>query len=209
MMLFDLDGTLIDSNDLWQEVDRIFLAAHNLTSTQEYLDTIGHSIFPIAAQFTKDYYNLELSTQQIMDEWLALAKDAYEHQIPLKAGAREYLMQAIAKGTSLALVSACVPELGHAVLNRHGLTALFDQIIFAQEFGLEKRDPDFFKQVLKILDVAAQECIFFDDAPDNCVAGKAAGMKVIGILDPLYASDAGRMASICDHCITDFTELLD
>lgn len=209
MILFDLDGTLIDSNDLWQEVDRIFLSAHHLNVTQEYLDTIGHSIFPIAAQFTKDYYNLDLSPQQIMDEWLALARDAYEHHIPLKAGAREYLMQEASKGSSLALVSACVPELGYAVLNRHGLTALFDQIVFAQEFGLEKRDPNFFKQVLQILDATPQECIFFDDAPDNCIAGKDAGMMVVGVLDPLYAGDAGRMASICDRCITDFTELLD
>lgn len=209
MMLFDLDGTLIDSNDLWQEVDRIFLSAHNLKSTQEYLDTVGRSIFPIAAQFTKDYYNLDLTPQQIMDEWLAQAKDAYEHHIPLKPGARELLIQEVSKGKTLALVSACVPELGYAVLNRHQLTNLFDQIIFAQEFGLEKRDPDFFRQVLQILDVAPQECIFFDDAPENCVAGKNAGMTVIGILDPLYADDTGTMNAICDRCIIDFTELLD
>lgn len=209
MMLFDLDGTLIDSNELWQEVDRVFLSSHNLQITQEYLDAIGHSIFPIAAQFTKDYYNLDLTPQQIMDEWLALAKDAYEHHIPLKAGAREYLIQEASKGQKLALVSACVPELGHAVLNRHSLTALFDQIVFAQEVGLEKRDPNFFKQVLQILDVTPQECIFFDDAPDNCAAGKNAGMTVIGVMDPLYANDAGRMAATCDRCIANFAELLD
>lgn len=209
MMLFDLDGTLIDSNGVWQQVDDVFLSRHNLSATEEYMDTVGHSIFPIAAQFTKDYYNLNLSPQEIMAEWHALAKEAYQYHIPLKPGAKEYLNQESAKGNSLVLVSACVPELGYAVLNRHGLTSLFNQIIFAQEVGLEKRDPEFFQHVLRLLDVTAEECIFFDDAPDNCASGKNAGMSVIGILDAFYATGRERMLSLCDRCITDFTQLLD
>ncbi len=208
MILFDLDGTLIDSNGIWQEVDRIFLSAHGLESTDEYLDVVSHSIFPIAAQFTKDYYHLDLSPQQIMDEWHALAKDAYEHRIPLKPGVREYMVHQAAQGESLALVSACVPELGYAVLSRHGLTPFFQHIIFAQEIGLEKRHPDFFQRVLQHLSVAAQECTFFDDAPDNCAAAKAAGMTVIGVLDPLYESQFDRIKQTCDRCIYDFTELM-
>ena len=207
MIMFDLDGTLIDSNDVWQEVDRIFLSAHGLESTNEYLDVVGHSIFPIAAQFTKDYYHLDMSPQAIMDEWLVLAKDAYEHHIPLKPGVREYLSAQAAKGEVLTLVSACVPELGHAVLTRHALEDFFDHIVFAQEIGLEKRHPDFFQRVLQHLSVSASECIFFDDAPDNCSAAKAIGMKVIGVLDPLYKSEFSRMELLCDRCIHDFTQL--
>lgn len=209
MKLFDLDGTLIDSNRVWQEVDDRFLSAHGLEATDEYLTTVGHSIFPIAAQFTKDYYHLDMSPQIIMDEWLLLARDAYEHHIPLKPGAREFLIQEISKGETLALVSACVPELGHAVLERHGLTPLFHHLVFAQELGLEKRDPQFFHQVLELLKVSANDCTFFDDAPDNCTAAKTMGMIVVGVLDPLYAGDAERITQMCDRCITDFTQLLD
>ena len=56
MYLFDFDGTLVDSNGVWVEIDNGFLARRGLTPTREYSDTVGHSIFPIAAQFTKDYY---------------------------------------------------------------------------------------------------------------------------------------------------------
>lgn len=209
MKLFDLDGTLIDSNRVWRDVDDRFLSAHGLEATEEYLITVGHSIFPIAAQYTKEYYHMDMSPQEIMDEWLSLAKDAYEHHIPLKPGAGEYLRQEAGKGEHLALVSACVPELGYAVLNRHGLTSLFHHIVFAQELGLEKRDPRFFQQVLDILGVSACECTIYDDAPDNCISANHIGMSVIGVLDPLFANDEERIRQVCKYCIADFTELID
>ena len=209
MKLFDLDGTLIDSNGVWQEVDERFLSARNLTATEEYLDFVSHAIFPTSAQFTKEYYHLDESPQEIMDEWLSLARDAYEHRIPLKPGVLEFLRQEQEKGEALALVTSCVPELGHAVLERHGLTSFFRHLVFAQELGLEKRDPRFFDLVLEYLKASPSDCVFYDDAPDNCAAAKRTGMTVIGVLDPLFAAQAGRMARLCDFCIHDFTQLLE
>ena len=64
MYLFDFDGTLVDSNGVWVEIDNGFLARRGLTPTREYSDTVGHSIFPIAAQFTKDYYHLDMTPRR-------------------------------------------------------------------------------------------------------------------------------------------------
>ena len=58
MIFFDLDGTLIDSNGVWLQVDHDFLGRRGLQVTEEYSYVVGHSIFPVAAQFTKDYYGL-------------------------------------------------------------------------------------------------------------------------------------------------------
>lgn len=208
MKLFDLDGTLIDSNGVWREVDERFLSARNLTATAEYLDAVGHAIFPTAARFTIDYYHLNETPEAIMDEWMSLAKDAYENHILTKPGVPEYLHQQAAAGETLALVTACVPELGYAVLERHGLTPFFHHLIFAQELGLEKRDPRFFQQVLHHLNVSSAECVFYEDSPKNCAIAKGMGMTVIGILDPLYKDEEVQLQQICDRCIRDFTELL-
>lgn len=91
MIFFDLDGTLIDSNGVWREVDHAFMAKRGLELTEEYIQTVTHSIFPVAARFTKEHYHLPDSTEDIMAEWQSLAYDAYTRTIPLKEGARELL----------------------------------------------------------------------------------------------------------------------
>ena len=97
MYLFDLDGTLIDSNGIWAEVDRTFLARRGYPYTKEYYEGVAHTIFPLAAVFTKEYCHLSESTDEIMAEWMELAKDNYAH-VALKPHVREYLEKLRAQG---------------------------------------------------------------------------------------------------------------
>ena len=54
MYIFDLDGTITDSNGLWVEVDREFLARRGLAMTREYEDVVGRAIFPVAGRVTRE-----------------------------------------------------------------------------------------------------------------------------------------------------------
>ncbi len=208
MLLFDLDGTLIDSNGVWVEVDEAFLARRGLTPTPEYAHTVGHSIFPVAAQFTRDYYGLPDSAQDIMAEWLALARDAYARQVPLKPGALAFLRRCRAAGEEMVLTTACVPELCRAVLARHALGGFFSAVFSAQELGLEKRDPRYFQTVLERLDVSAGACTLFEDSPGACRTAREAGIRVVGVYDPFYAAYEAEMRTLCHRYIRSFDELL-
>ena len=77
MHIFDMDGTLIDSNGIWREVDEAFLAKRGFPYTKEYYQGVAHTIFPLAAEFTKRYCHLEESVEDIMAEWMEMAGDAY------------------------------------------------------------------------------------------------------------------------------------
>ena len=195
MYLFDFDGTLVDSNGVWVEIDNGFLARRGLTPTREYSDTVGHSIFPIAAQFTKA-------------EWLDMARDAYARQVPMKPGAEAFLTRCAAAGEPMALLTACVPELCRAALARHRLEGYFRQIIFVQELGLEKRNPEAFTRSLALLGAEAGDCTLFEDSPGACRAAQAVGIRAVGVFDPFYASYEAEMRGFCDRYITSFTELL-
>ena len=184
MYLFDFDGTLVDSNGVWVEIDNGFLARRGLTPTREYSDTVGHSIFPIAAQFTKDYYCLDMTPEAIMAEWLDMARDAYARQVPMKPGAEAFLARCAAAGEPMALLTACVPELCRAALARHRLEGYFRQIIFVQELGLEKRNPEAFTRSLALLGAEAGDCTLFEDSPGACRAAQAVGIRAVGVFDP-------------------------
>ncbi len=207
LKLFDLDGTLSDSNGIWVEVDLKFLSRRGLKPTEEYAHTVGHSIFPVSAQFTKDYYGLDMTPQAIMDEWLDLAGDAYLH-VSLKPGAEEFLAQCQREGHPMAILTACVPAFCRVLLERHGLERYFQQVIFAQDLGLEKRDPQVYRQATALLGVAPGDCTFYEDAPANCAAAKSIGMTVVGVHDSLYTKHAGEMRKTCDRYIESFEELL-
>lgn len=210
MYLFDLDGTIIDSNGIWREVDTAFLAHHRCEGTAEYFDYLAHAIFPTAARFTKDYYHLDLSPDAIMAEWMELARDAYAFHAPLKEGVPEYLAQlrSAPDREGISLVTASVPELCRLALERHGLSRAFDRVVYAQELEMEKRDPRFFPTVAKLLGVSPAACTLFDDAPDNCAAAKACGMTVVGVHDSFFADSEDRLRQCCDRYIRSFRELL-
>ena len=206
--LFDFDGTLVDSNGVWVEVDDTFLARRGLTATQEYSETVGHSIFPIAAQFTKDYYHLSESPEEIMAEWSGLGWEAYAHQVPLKPGAAEYLDKCRRAGERLALLTACVPEFCQAAMERLNLTACFDQVIFVQELGVEKRDPRAFTLALERLGEQPEHCTLFEDSPGVCRTAKEAGLTVVGVYHPFYTHYEGEMCAFGHRYFKSFTELL-
>ena len=208
MIFFDLDGTLIDSNGVWIEVDEQFLGRYGLEVTEEYRHAVGHSIFPVAAQYTKEYAHLDLTVEEIMQQWMDLARDAYAHHIPLKPGVQEFLDRKKAEGERMVILTACVPELCFSLLERHGLRDTFEQVIFAQDMGLEKKEPEVYRRAMTQMGVSPEESVFFEDGPGNCAAAKAAGMTVVGIYDPFYETRQEEMMTLCHQYIRSFEELL-
>lgn len=206
--LFDFDGTLVDSNGVWVEVDNTFLERRGLKATREYSETVGHSIFPIAAQFTKEYYHLDESPEAIMAEWTGLGREAYAHQVPLKPGAVEYLDKCRQAGERMVLLTACVPEFCQAAMERLSLTDYFERVIYVQELGVEKRDPRAFSLALELLGEKGEACTLYEDSPGVCRTAKGAGLTVVGVYDPFYAHHEDEMRSFCHRYIKSFTELL-
>ena len=208
MYLFDFDGTLVDSNHVWAEIDLEFLARRGLTPTPDYTQFVAHSIFPEAARFTRAYYSLPDSEQAIMDEWMAMARHSYACTIPLKPGAREYLLRCRQGGRELALFTSAQPELCRACLNRHGLEALFHHIVFAQELGVEKRDPRCFPLLGRHLRTPLSRCILFDDSPAACRSAMEAGLTVVGVQDSFFLPEEEQVRAASHRYITGFDQLL-
>ena len=152
MLIFDLDGTLLDSNGVWLEVDKTFLARRNAPYTKEYYEGVAHTILQNCAVFTKEYLHLEESCEEIIAEWMDLAEDAYEH-VELKPHVREYLERCRAAGHRMAVFTSAVPAHCHAALDKHGLAPYFERIFFAQELGMDKKSPAVFRLVAEALGV--------------------------------------------------------
>lgn len=208
MLLFDMDGTLIDSSGIWLQIDLDFTTRHGLQHTKEYHDFVAHTSAPTAAQFTKEYYNLADSVESIMQEWNDQALYEYTHTIAAKPAVKAYLEQCRAGGERMAILTSCAPNLCYAALERNALRAYFEQVYFAQEIGIEKSDPALFSAVAARMGVQPEACTLYDDSPISCRSAKRAGMRVIAVHDALFADEEAQLRASCDGYIHSFGELL-
>ncbi len=208
MLIFDMDGTLIDSNGIWRTVDETFLARRGLPYTREYYEGVAHTIFPLAAVFTKEYCHLTESTDEIMAEWMELAGDMYATSVPVKPGVVEYLEKCLANRERMIVLTSSVPVHCRTALGHLGLLPYFETILFAHELGLDKKDPAIFHKAAEIMGVKESDCTVFDDSVASCRSAKAAGMTVIGVYDAFFHVSWEETRAVCDRTIRSFEELL-
>lgn len=205
-LLFDLDGTVTDSNALWQDVDIEFARSRGLEVTKEYTDFVVHAIFPTAADFTKEYYHLEESPRQIMEEWQRLAYESYARVCPAKPGVVQFLAGCRSRGLPMAMVTASIPDLCEAALTRLGLRDSFRFILYAQDLGLDKGHPQVWREAARLAGASPGDCIVFDDSPLACAAARQAGCRDVGVYDPLHAAQREEMRRDCWKYLDSFED---
>ena len=108
----------------------------------------------------------------------------------------------------MAIFTACRPSLCRSFLERFGMTEWFAPIVYAEEIGLEKHNPECFARLSQLLGLPPGECTLFDDSPSNCATAKAAGMQVVGVYDDFYAHRQEELKAACQRYILSFEELV-
>ena len=207
MYFFDLDGTLIDSNGSWKQVDIDFLAKRGLPYTKEYFNGVAHTALPMAAVFTKEYCKLSESCEEIISEWMEMSRDAYA-KVSLKPGVRAYLKQCRAENRRMAVITSSVPEHCYTALKKLDLEPYFENVTFAQQAGLHKKFPDVWLQAAEKNGVRPEDCTVFDDSLAACQGARLAKMRVVGVHDKFFNGSEREMRAFCDVYIESFEELL-
>lgn len=208
MLFFDLDGTLLDSNGVWLDIDVEFLGRQGISPVPaDYTDYVAHHSAPDAARYTKERFGLPHSPQDILNAWLELAREAYAHTLPLKPGAKEFLLRCHRAGERMAVLTSCMPPLCQAALERHGLLPLLEGVLTTKELGLEKRDPALYRKAAEHFGVDGADCLLFEDAPDYCAAAYQAGWTVAGVRDPLFQEREEELKTACHYWVDTFQHL--
>ena len=198
MYFFDLDGTLLDSNHVWVDIDMEFLGRLGISPVpQDYTDYVTHHNFQDGAEYTRRRFGLDMTPEEIIQTWRDMAAEAYLHHLPLKPGAREFLERANNAGKRCALLTSCMPNLCRPALDRHGLNHLLEHIFIAGEVGLPKESPALYRRVAQLCGLEPGECILLDDSPVYAAAAWEAGWQVYGIADPIFDDRRDELAQLC------------
>lgn len=206
--IFDLDGTLIDSMGAWHKADIQFLTRRGLPLEQEYFDHIKAMPFAAAADYTIERYSLGEKPEDIIAEWRGYVQDEYDHAIPLKDGALEYLEHLKRRGTKIALATSNELPLCEGALRRLGIDRFADSLTFTHEAARPKSFPDVYLLAAERLGASADETAVFEDAIVGVKSAKSGGFFTVAVYDDASAHDWDGMCSIADRAVRDLRELM-
>ncbi|MEG6571383.1 HAD family phosphatase [[Clostridium] cellulosi] len=207
--IFDLDGTIADSMEMWDRVDDIFFEAHGLDMPDDYKDAIKAMDFNKAAEYTKRRFNLSLSINEIICEWYQLCENEYANNIELKPHAAEFIKKLSGAGLKIGLATATDADLFIPLLKKFDIFNCFDAYVTTDQAGKDKNSPDVYLLCAEKLKTPPERCIVFEDILAGIKSAKSVGMKVAGVFDNRSACEKEQILKTADYYIHDFGEVAD
>ncbi len=208
-IIFDLDGTLVDSMWMWKSIDIEFLGRYGYECPDDLQRAIEGMSFSETAVYFIERFRLPLTTDEIKAIWTDMSIDKYRNEVPAKPGAKRLLRYASEHGIACGIATSNGADMVEAVLASTGLGPYFQVVTTACEVKEGKPSPDIYLKVAETLGVEPKDCLVFEDVPAGALAGKRAGMTVCGVADASAAHLRGEMLQLTDHFIEDFRQLFD
>ena len=207
-VIFDLDGTLIDSMWVWENVDKEFLGKRNIAVPVEMNKEIEGKSFTETAEYFKNRFELSMSIEEIKAEWNEMAWEFQTKKVLLKAGVKEFLEFLANNHIKMGIATSNNMSLVVAVLEALDIIKYFDQIRTSCEVGRGKPFPDIYLKVAEDLQVDPQQCLVFEDIPNGVRAGKNAGMLVWGIKDRQIQEVWNEVEQLADNVVTNYYDAM-
>ena len=208
-ILFDMDGTLLDSMPTWRELGPSFLKERGIPVTPEQLHTLrtmtDHEVIP----YLQETCGLQMTTEQIMDEIIRRMEDFYTHRVRPKPGLEKFLSILKMEGVWMYVATATHRRLTEKALKTAGIDHYFRGIVTSAEAGTHKRDSaDIYEMAMRRLQSNKRDTVVFEDALHAIRTAKAAGFRVAGVYEATAEQDQPEIQRLCDYYIRSYEELV-
>lgn len=208
LFLFDLDGTILDSLKIWNDIDLLFFKNHNLIMGEDYHIAIAPLTLEETATYTKNTYKLDIDEEQIMKEWSDLAIKEYAENVNLKKGVKEFLDYLKNKNVHLAIATSCNEEMFKPCLERYGIVSYFEHFYTSQNLKINKSNANFFKEILNEYKIEPDQILFFDDSLASMKCAKSLGFNVVAVMDKKWEKQKEEIIASSDDQIEDFSQFI-
>ena len=204
-VVFDLDGVIVDSEHLWDEVrEELARKRGGRWHDRAQTDMMGMSA-PEWSRYMHDVIGLSESPEEIDRLVVEGMLARYAEQLPLIDGAVDAVLR-LAESYRLALASSSNRSVIDAVLDAAGLTSSFEATVSSEEVARGKPAPDVFLEAARRLGVAPDSCAAVEDSGNGIRSAHAAGMRVVGIPNRRYPPPRDALA-LADVVLESIDEL--
>lgn len=206
-VIFDMDGTILDSIRVWDKIDVDYLNARGIAVPEDYARTISTMTGEECAKYSIKRFNLTDSVEALMKEWDERALFEYANNLELKDGAKAYIERLKERGVKIALATSSSKTLYTAALRHTGIYHLFDAFVSTDETGISKRDPHVYVYAAEKLGLNITDCVVFEDVPTAVKTAKTTGAMVVCMHDERWDAFKAEMEKTADKYIYSFNEM--
>lgn len=207
-IIFDIDGTLIDSCGIWGEVDIRFFSKRNMEMPKDYQEAIGHIGLDKAADYTINRFNLNEKKEDIIKEWKDGVLELYANEVLLKPHVKEFLLLLKEHNIPFCAATANDEDCYKKCLERNGIFDLFDFILEVNHFKDGKDKPTIYIEAAKKLGVEIDKCVVFEDLLMALNTACKAGFVTCAVYDATCKEESGKK-EVADFYIKDYQEIID
>jgi len=200
-VLWDMDGTLVDSEPYWLLSESALAEDYGKVWTQEHgHELIGKSLYDSSA-ILKDRLDIQdLSAQQIIDRLTDSVISKLQHSLPWRPGALELLMELKQAGVKTALVTMSMRRMALAVVEAIPFQA-FDIVVAGDDVTQGKPHPEPYEKAAALLGFEPAECLAIEDSVTGLRSAEAAGCLPLGIVNLMPLEQTGTR--VIRHSLTE------
>jgi HAD superfamily hydrolase (TIGR01509 family) len=204
-VIFDLDGVLLDSEQVWDEVrEQLVKERGGRWHERAQTEMMGMSSVEWS-RYMHDELGVPEPPEEISAEVVRRLEAVYRDRLPLIDGATE-AVERLAARWPLGLASSSNRELIDLVLELSGLARFFRVTVSSEEVARGKPAPDVYLEAARRLGVPPERCAAVEDSRNGIRAAKAAGMRVVAIPNPHFPPDEASLA-LADVTVGSLAEL--
>lgn len=203
-VIFDLDGSLVDSMWMWRAIDIEYLGRFNIPLPEDLQSRIEGMSFSETALYFKEHFPIPDPVEKMKADWNQMAWDKYTYEVPLKPGIPVFLEGCKKRGIRLGIATSNSRELVDQITKVHHLDNYFSSILTGCEVSKGKPAPDIYLKTAERLGVSPKKCLVFEDIVPGIQAGKSAGMRVCAVEDAYSADSRAQKQALADYYIEDY-----
>lgn len=207
-IIFDLDGTLLDSCSIWSDVDERFFKKRNLIMPDDYQKAIGHIGLEKAAIYTINRFNLNEDKDAIINEWKQGVLEIYQNEVKLKPNVKKFLSFLKENNIPFCAATANDEDCYKSALINNQIYEMFDFILEVNNIKDGKDKPTIYIEAANKMNVKINQCMVFEDLYQAIETVKKAGFISVGVFEKTNQEEEKKKL-ISDFYIKDFNEIIN
>lgn len=180
--IFDLDGTIFDSSEMWRTLGDEYLKLLGKTPEPDLADKLSAMSLPESAAYIHNEYNVSYSPVEIVRHINRMTEKYYREQVGLKDGAPKLLTLLRARCVRMSIATAGDVNLAQSALIRLGISEFFEGMASCSDYGA-KTSPEVFLAAADIIYAVPEETMVFDDSLHAVRTAKKAGFATAAVCD--------------------------